>query len=361
MRGASASEPSSITRKALLTVGVGVLTFLLTRALDQPGQVQIILPVLAGGIALILRFLVDFEKRLAAVEQLEKDSMTEMRRMVGDAFSEISEATELFGLIEASALQTDLVTQLVRNSTRISPTSPPIVYHFVQAKIRETSDFLKQLAEGGTVTYYGEDRDWLLGLTRNATLSIDAISMTAVDHDLWQSEIGQRYLDAQRRAAGNGKRVRRIFVLDSPAMADDPAIMRACEEQSAMRIEVRLIDRAAVPRPLQVQVRDLIVFDDTLAYETNPTPTADPKYAQIAETRLVLSAPRVKECGQLFRELWDVAREPGAKPTGWTPALRRLERLHPTARMHRQQPKCVRGELSATELAEQALQADVFA
>jgi hypothetical protein len=174
--GGQSSEHSSVTRKALLTVGLGGATFLITNALNQPQHVQITLSILIGGIALILRFLVDFENRLAAVEQLEKDGMTEMKHLVGDAFSQISEATELFGLIEASALQTDLVTQLVRNSTQISPTSPPIVYHFVQAKIKEMSDFLKQLAEGGTVTYYGEDRDWLLGLTRNATVSIDAIS-----------------------------------------------------------------------------------------------------------------------------------------------------------------------------------------
>jgi hypothetical protein len=147
----------------------------------------------------------------------------------------------------------------------------------------------------------------LLGLTRNATSSIDAISLAAVDHGLWHSEIGQRYLDAQRRAAGHGKRVRRIFVLDSPAMADDPAIRQACEEQRRMSIDVRLLDRDAVPPPLQVQVRDLIVFDDILAYETNPT-TSDPLLSQIAETRLVLTDSRVKECAQLFRELWDVSR-----------------------------------------------------
>jgi hypothetical protein len=90
-------------------------------------------------------------------------------------------------------------------------------------------------------------------------------------------------------------------------MAGDPAVRQACEEQRRMSIDVRLLDRAAVPPPLQVQVRDMIVFDDTLAYETNPT-TADPKHAQIAETRLVLTDSRVKECARLFRELWEVSR-----------------------------------------------------
>ncbi len=298
---------SGVLRTALLTVVSGGITFLITNALNQPQYNSITLSILIGGIALLVRFLVDFENRLAAVEKMEKDGMDEMKQLVGDAFSEISEATALFGLIEASALQTDLITQLVRNSTQISPNSPPIVYQFVQAKIKETSDFLKQLAEGGTVTYYGEDREWLLGLTRNATVSIDAISLAAVDHALWQSEIGQRYLDAQRRAARDGKRVRRIFVLDKPSMEDDPGLRQAYEEQRRMRIDVRLLDRTAVPTPLQIQVRDLIVFDDILAYETTPT-TGDPLVAQVAETRLVLTDARVKECAQLFRELWEVSR-----------------------------------------------------
>ena len=298
----------SVLKTAALTVASGGVTFLVTNGLDQPQAICIILSILIGGIALMVRFLVDFENRLAAVEQLERDGMDDMRKLVGDAFSEISEATALFGLIEASALQTDLVTQLVRNSTQISPTSPPIVYRFAQAKVKEMSDFLKQLAEGGTVTYYGEDRDWLLGLTRTATTSVDAISMAAFDHDLWRSEIGQRYLDAQRRAARDGRRVRRIFVLDTPDLEEDPELRRAYEEQREMLIEVRLLDRTAVPTPLQVQVRDLILFDDILVYETTPT-TADPTRAQVAETRLVLTDSRVKECSQLFRELWDVSRE----------------------------------------------------
>ncbi|MFF5076844.1 DUF6879 family protein [Actinoplanes sp. NPDC000266] len=300
----------SALRMALVAVATGGITYLITNGLDQPAAVSLILSVLIGGIALIIRFLVNFEKRLTTVEKVQRDSVEDTKKLVGDAFAEISDATALFGLIEASALQTDLVTQLVRNSTTISPDSPPIVYQFVQAKIKETSDFLKQLAEGGTVTYYGEDRDWLLGLTRHATESVDAISMAAVDHDLWQSEIGQRYLDAQRRAARAGKRVRRIFVLDDPAMEHDPGLRTAYQEQREMLIDVRLLDRSTVPTPLQVQVRDLIIFDDTLAYETTPT-TTDPRLAQVAETRLVLTDSRVKECAQLFRELWEISRELG--------------------------------------------------
>ncbi|MFI6070734.1 DUF6879 family protein [Actinoplanes sp. NPDC051343] len=303
----------SLFRGVFLTVGPAVVTFLVVRALNQPLATAIMLSILIGSLALLVRLLINFEMRLHAVETLQQTGSEEMRHLVGTAFSEISEATELFGLIEASAVQTDLVTQLVRNSTRITPSSPPIVYQFVQSKIKEMSDFLKELAEGGAVTYYGEDREWLLGLTRNAAESIDAISLAAVDHDLWQSEIGRRYLDAQRQVARTGRRVRRIFVLDRPEAEHDPALRRVYDEQRRMLIDVRLLDRSAVPGPLQIQVRDLIVFDDAVAYETTPT-TSDPEQAQVAETRLVLTTSRVKECAQLFRELWDISRDLGDSP-----------------------------------------------
>ncbi|MFI5935181.1 DUF6879 family protein [Actinoplanes sp. NPDC051494] len=301
---------SSVTRKVLTTVATGGLTFLITNALNQPQAISITLSVLIGGIALLIRFLADFEKRLAALERIEAESIVAMRRLVDDTFPQISKATELYRKIDNSALDADVVTELVENSTRISRDAPRIVQHFVQAKIKETAGLLKQLAEGGTITYYGEDREWLLGLTRTATIGIDAISMAAVDHGLWQSEIGQRYLDAQRRVAAAGKRVRRIFVLDAQGTADDPALLRVCAEQRRMQIHVRLLARADVPPHLKVQVRDMIVFDDTLAYETTPTLTNDPELAQISETRLVLTIDRVKECAQLFADLWDVSTEP---------------------------------------------------
>jgi hypothetical protein len=303
-------DSSSVTRKVIVTVATGGLTFLITNALNQPQATSITLSILIGGIALLVRFLADFEKRLGALERVEGESIVEMRRLIDETFPEISEATELYRLIDTSALETELVTQLVRNSARISDDVPPIVHHFVEAKIRETADLMKQIAEAGTVTYYGEDREWLLGLTRNTTKGIDAISMAAVDHNLWQSEIGQRYLDAQRLVAADGKAVRRIFVLDSALTAGDPDLLRVCAEQAGMNIKVRLLDRARVPAPLKIKVRDLIVFDETLAYETTPTPSTDPQLAQIAETRLVLTESRVKECTLLFRELWDVASEP---------------------------------------------------
>jgi len=303
--------PSTVSRKIFYTAGSGILTFLITNALEQSLATSVILSILIGGIALMTRLLVDFDRRLAVVEALARTSQVRMERLVGDAFSKINDATELFRSIEASALQTDLVTQLVRHSTGITQASPKLIYRFVRAEIKDMSEFLKEMAEGGDVTYYGEDRDWLLGLTRHAAESIDAISLASVDRGLWLSEIGQRYLEAQRQAVEeNGVSIRRIFLLDTPEMANQPDIRWACQEQQKFGIHVRVLDRANIPPMLRVQVLDFILFDGVLSYETTPaSAVTDTERPAVAETRLVLRSSRVTERAQVFKLLWEAARE----------------------------------------------------
>jgi len=303
--------PSTVSRKIFYTAASGVLTFLITNALEQSLATSVILSILIGGIALLARFLVDFDRRLAVVEALARSSQVRMEKLVGDAFSKINDATELFRSIEASALQTDLVTQLVRHSTGITQSSPKLIYRFVRSEIGEMSEFLKEMAEGGDVTYYGEDRDWLLGLTRHASESIDAISLASVDRGLWMSEIGQRYLEAQRQAVEeNGVTIRRIFLLDTPEMASQPDIRWACQEQRKFGIHVRVLDRAGIPPMLRVQVLDFILFDRVLSYETTPaSAVTETERPAVAETRLVLRDSRVTERIQVFRLLWEAARD----------------------------------------------------
>ncbi|MDR7273840.1 hypothetical protein [Catenuloplanes atrovinosus] len=300
---------SRVVRRVAVTLAIGALTYLVTDYFEQPTILAIALSILLGSVTLISQFLIEFEQRLAAVEELERDRSQRMEELVREAFSKINEATELFGLVEASALQTDLVTQLVRHSTQITPASPPLVYDFVQSEISRMSDFLKELAEGGSVTYYGEDRDWLLGLTRHARVSIDAVSMEWVDRGLWDSEIGQRYLHAQRGAVERGVKVRRIFLIDRPGDGLAPGISEACEEQSRMGIEVRLLDPAALPGPLSVQMRDFIVFDGLVSYETTPVMLDGKIRPVVAETRLVMRDSRVRERCDLYGEVWDLATE----------------------------------------------------
>ncbi|MGA5301395.1 hypothetical protein ACPCHT_15800 [Nucisporomicrobium flavum] len=301
--------PSTVSRKIFYTAASGVLTFLITNALEQPVATSVTLSILIGGIFLMVRFLVDFERRLAVVEALSRAGQKRMENLVSEAFAKIDDATELFRLIEASKLPEGLVEGLVRHSTKITPHSPSIVYQFVQAELQDMSECLKQLSEGGTVTYYGEDRDWLLGLTTYATTSIDAISLASVDRGLWYSEIGQRYMEAQRQAVEREVAVRRIFILEPD---DDADIGWACDEQRKVGIHVRVLERSRIPAALKVQVLDFIIFDEVVSYETTPAAAVtDTDRPAVAETQLVLREHRVRDRVRVFEALWGAAREPG--------------------------------------------------
>jgi signal transduction histidine kinase len=59
---------TSVLWTALLTIVSGGITFLIANALYQPQAISIIFSILLGGIALLVRFLVGFEKRQASVE-----------------------------------------------------------------------------------------------------------------------------------------------------------------------------------------------------------------------------------------------------------------------------------------------------
>jgi hypothetical protein len=308
----------NILIKAMVTGVTGGVAYLITNLADQPQIWGLTLSAFIGGVTLVIQFLIDFENRLKAVEDRQSRHATKIERLVREGFSKINEATELFGLVEASAFRTDVVTQLVRHSTQIDPGSHPLIYDFAQTEITRMSEFLKELSEGGDVTYDGEDRDWLLALARNTRSTIDATSLSMSDSDgngqvdegLWNSDLGQRYLEAQRDAVDRGVAIRRVFILDRPELARDPNVRKACELQQEIGIEVRLLDPAAIPGKRRSSVFDFVVFDGVISYELVPASKIGIDMGTvIANTRLVLRPHRVAERIQGFKDLWAAAKE----------------------------------------------------
>ncbi|GAA2607622.1 hypothetical protein GCM10010399_43170 [Dactylosporangium fulvum] len=334
---------SKIIKKMFLSVGIGSIAYLLTNILiDGIGEQQIwviTLSLLIGGVTFLTQFLHDLEKRMETVENAEsehsrrvgllvdsrftaindvvRERFVEIDQVVQGGFAKINEATQLFGLVEASALRTDAVTQLVRHSTQIDPQAPDLVFRFAQAEISRMSEFLKELSEGGNVTYEGEDRDWMLSLAANCRSTIDAISLTTVDArgsgfvdgSLWTSDLGQRYLEVQRDALDRGVRIRRVFILDRPGLADDPMFMENCLLQQEMGIEVRLLDTHAIPGTRRSSLFDFILFDDVISYESTPASSIDGSIRPtIVTTRLELRASRVKDRLLRFKDLYNSAR-----------------------------------------------------
>lgn len=311
-----------ILRKIIVSLAIGALAYFITNFLTDVAGVQqiwgVTLSVFIGGITLVTQFLTDFENRLTYVESAHGRYAEEIARVVAQGFAKINDATELVGLVEKSPLASDTVLQLVRHSTNIRPTSPPLILRFAQSEIRRMSHFLKELSEGGTVIYDGEDRDWMLALARNAESTIDATSLPTVDAGgrgfidggLWASDLGQQYLEVQRDRIQHGVHIRRVFILDRPQLASDPGLLDVCSHQKAMGIDVRILDLSATPGVRRQRLFDFVLFDGVISYEVTPGAlNVEDTRPTIVHTRLELRPAHVVDRVHRFRDLWDDARE----------------------------------------------------
>ncbi|MBO0867882.1 MAG: phosphatidylserine/phosphatidylglycerophosphate/cardiolipin synthase family protein [Micromonosporaceae bacterium] len=324
--GSPDNRPDRINRARLLlkisvSLATAALAYLVTNYLTEVFDIReltgLTLSIVIGGVTLIIQFLIEFGDRFATVEAAHERHAQHIEELVRAGFSKINEATELFGLVDESALRSDAI-QLVRHSTQIDPAAPPLFFRFAQHEITRMSEFIKELSEGGNVTYEGEDRDWMLALARNARSSIDATSLSTVDaggrgfvdDGLWSSDLGQRYLEVQREAIRNGVRIRRVFILDRPDLAQDPDLRNACQIQRELGIAVRVLDASAIPGMRRTSLFDFILFDEVISYEVTPAARIDGDIRPaIVNTRLELRPLRVRDRIQRFTDLWESAKE----------------------------------------------------
>ncbi|GAA3213825.1 DUF6879 family protein [Actinocorallia longicatena] len=298
--------------KAITTGGIGALTYFSTNQFDTDQAWQITLSVLIGSVVLVVQFIWEFEKRVESMEMRLARHHESTTRLVQEGFSKISEATELYGLVEESVMHTHEITNLVRNSTRIKG-APDLIFAMAQSEIGRVSRFLKELGDGSMVFYDGEDRDWMLALTRQASRSLDAVSLGMVDAGVeghggfWMTDLGRRYLDYQKEAVKRGVRVRRVFVLDRTDDAyGDGQFSRLCALQEQMGIEVRLLNPSMVAGTPQ-QMFDIILFDGTVSYEVNSAAWLPDHRPTFLTTRLALDPEAIEQRSRHFNALWDSA------------------------------------------------------
>ncbi|MBV9139608.1 MAG: hypothetical protein JO115_01575 [Pseudonocardiales bacterium] len=311
------AQYGKVTLKIFITLLTSGLTYLITTLADQPRIWVSTISVLIGGFTLVVQFLNDFEKRLESVEEKQEVHSTEMQFLVKDGFARTSEVIELFQAMEASALQTDTVVQLVQHATQIGPESPSLVWGFAQAQISRMSQLLKGLSEGGDVSCDGEDRDWILGLTMQVQHTIDAISLSTVDGGgisfdggFWTSEFGQRYLELQREAMYRGVAIRRIFIHDGPGQTSDPVFLRVYRKQRDLGIHTKVLDRSTIPLTLKNLLFDFIIFDEVISYETTPAARVEETMKPtVIKNNLSLEPQRVKKRIRRFEELWAAAQQ----------------------------------------------------
>lgn len=252
--------------KTLVTTVAGGATYALTNIANQPEVWKLTASIFLGGAVLIIQYMVDFERRLGSVENTLSVHNSEMKDLVHDGFARINEVTELFGLVDRSALQTEKVTKLLLSATQAGSAAPPIMQSFITRQISGLTDLMEALSRK-LVDYEGEDHDWIVALTQCASSTIDATS-TPVDRDFWGSELGQRYLRAQRDAIKERQvRIRRLFIVRKPE-DNGPELGQLCDDQQSLGIEVRVLVLSELSPIVRMdETDDFIVFDDSMSYE----------------------------------------------------------------------------------------------
>ena len=288
--------------KTLVTALVGGATYFLTDVTDQPEVWKLTASIFLGGAALIIQYMTDFERRLTSVEETIAAHNGEMKELVANGFARINEVTALFGLVDRSALPPDGVTRLIRSATQVGSGAPAIMQAFAREEVGRLTDLMENLNQK-LVDYEGEDHDWIVTLTGCAAMTIDATS-TEVDRHFWPSELGQRYLRAQRDAVEqHAVRIRRLFIVDKPE-DNTMELGQLCDDQQSLGIEVRVLALSALsPIARMDETNDFIVFDESLSYEIG----SDLRGVN-TKTLMDLRADRVAKRVQRFRTLWDAGR-----------------------------------------------------
>jgi hypothetical protein len=303
--GVSRSLVPGIVLKVGLPLLIGLITLVAGEAGGLPGRNSLALAaVLAFGSALVL-FIVDTEMRISAVDERMAEGLAKMGR-----------PTELPAMTDRSILDSALLTDLLQTASLSDDGVNPMLQRLARREMKRVTAFVRQLPVGSEITYDGEDRDWLLGLTREAERSIDAISLSTVDAGvhgldggLWTSDLGIRYLDFQREAIARKVRIRRVFVFENAEIASDETLRRVTQDQQDVGVEVRMLDHENIPKWMRSIIFDFIVFDGILSYETTPATQLAVGQTRpgILRTLLTPVPTRVHELEERFELLWDAA------------------------------------------------------
>jgi len=307
---------SIIVRKVIVTVIIGVFAYFLTeKYLDDDGPWAIMASVFLGGVAFITQFLVDVERRMESLERRQTEHRTSLDQRVDVRFRQVGEATKLYDLVHESGIPEQEMGELIRSAAWVNRDTPELVARLATAERHRMTDFLRQIHRNNEAFYEGEDRDWLLGLAKQVSTSVKAISLATVDANdtgaseagLWQTDLGMRYLEIQKDDIQRGVAIQRIFVLDIPKIHPIGPFIEIMQQHSDRGVEVRIID------PMKIQPDgvspnahfDFIIFDDVLSYETTPAARPDLRAAPfILHTRIRIQPTIVKERIRRFEALW---------------------------------------------------------
>ena len=299
--------PRSLVPGIILKIGLPLLIGLITLVAADVGGMRgphslALAAVVTFGTALVL-FIVDTELRISAVHERLAEDLAKNART--------AEASPVTGRpIVDDALLTELVQAASQPDERVNP----LLQRLAGREMERVASFVRQLPAGREITYDGEDRDWLLGMTREAERSIDAISLSTVDAGvhgldggLWTSDLGIRYLEEQRKAIARKVPIRRIFVVEREEMTQDDSFDRVIPTQRKAGVQVRMLVQKIIPAYLQPLIFDFIIFDGAVSYETSAVKPFTAGQPGMLKTVLAPKPDHVLDLQQRFEQLWTAA------------------------------------------------------
>ena len=285
---------------------IGLITLVAADIAGMAARDALVLTAVVTLGFLLILFIVDTELSVAAIDARMNEGFATLNRSAG-----------LSAMMEQSVFDSELLEDLVRTASRADGQINPLLRRLALREIKGFTSFLGQLAGGSEIAYDGEDRDWLLALTREAEQSIDAISLSTVDAGLrgfdgglWTSDLGIRYLELQHEAIKKRNvAIRRIFIFETEDLSRDETFLRITQQQEEVGITVRMLDYALIPGRLRPMICDFILFDDVISYETTPAATfsAGKTRPTIVRTLMAPKNERVSDLKSQFDQLWEAA------------------------------------------------------
>lgn len=235
-----------LVRKTPVTALVAAGTYFLTHAFGagtSPVWPAVMSTVLACT-ALLALYLVDFGKRLDAVE--------EQRQSV----PAVGEPTELFSE-DRSLPRSDDVTRLARTYARMGERDSELARKFAQEEIAHLASMMESLSNG-SAEFPGENHDWLIDLTACASRTVDATS-TLLDRDFWMTEPDIDLVPARTRLVIARNHIREridrfnaLWQETEPVEPEPPPRVLP----AGCRLGLTLLDDPPVPHaPARIQVR----------------------------------------------------------------------------------------------------------
>jgi hypothetical protein len=176
--------------------------------------------------------------------------------------TKLMEHTQLIKKMEKHPWMSTVITEIVDSAEMVlRDTDNKLFKEEVKLKLERCRDALQE-ASRGQLKAPLEHVDHFISATNAVQHQLRATSVSNVDIDRrwWESPVGLRYWEAQKRALTKGVEIERIFIYEEW----NSSIESVVHLQAREGVKVHTISRDQIPVHLRI---DMIIFDDAFTYE----------------------------------------------------------------------------------------------